>query len=299
MVRNSQPSPNRSEQRMVRSAQRVVHRPESLMRHPLRLFQSMWLDVLASRELAWQLMVRDINTKYRQSILGFLWAFLPAVVMAAGFTLAQNGGVVNVGKTELPYPAYVMFSMTLWQTFVEALNGPIQAVTSAKIMLARVNFPREALVLAKLGEVFFNFGIKLILIVGLFIWFKIPIPMSVVIAPVALIHLVILGTFFGVLLAPAGMLYQDFTMGLTLATSLWLFITPVVYPLPSQGLFGTIVKLNPVTPLLVTVRELATTGVISDPAGFWVASAIGIVGLFVAWVVYRLAMPFVVEKISS
>lgn len=299
MVRNSQPSPNRSEQRMMRSAQRVVHRPESLMRHPLRLFQSMWFDVLASRELAWQLMVRDINTKYRQSILGFLWAFLPAVVMAAGFTLAQSGGVVNIGKTELPYPAYVMFSMTLWQTFVEALNGPIQAVTSAKVMLARVNFPREALVLAKLGEVFFNFGIKLILIIGLFIWFKIPVPMSVVIAPVALVHLIILGTFFGVLLAPAGMLYQDFTMGLTLATSLWLFITPVVYPLPSQGLFGAIVKLNPVTPLLVTIRELATTGVISDPVGFWIASAIGIAGLLVAWVVYRLAMPFVVEKISS
>ncbi|GAP97610.1 ABC transporter permease [Leptolyngbya sp. NIES-2104] len=269
------------------------------MRHPLRLFQMMWLDLLASRELAWQLMVRDINTKYRQSILGFFWAFLPAIVMATGFTLAQSAGVVNIGKTSIPYPAYVMFSMTLWQTFVEALNGPVQAVTSAKVMLARVNFPREALVLAKLGEVFFNFGIKLILIIGLFLWFKIPVTASVILAPVALIHLVLLGTFFGVLLAPAGMLYQDFTMGLTLATSLWLFITPVVYPVPTQGLFGTIVKLNPVTPLLVAIRELATTGVISDPTSFWIASLIGAVGLLLAWISYRLAMPFVVEKISS
>lgn len=282
-----------------RSTQRVVHRPESLMRHPLRLFQMMWLDLLASRELAWQLMVRDINTKYRQSILGFFWAFLPAIVMATGFTLAQNAGVVNIGKTSIPYPAYVMFSMTLWQTFVEALNGPVQAVTSAKGMLTRVNFPREALVLAKLGEVSFNFGIKLILIIGLFLWFKIPVTASVILAPVALIHLVLLGTFFGVLLAPAGMLYQDFTMGLTLATSLWLFITPVVYPVPTQGLFGTIVKFNPVTPLLVTTRELATTGVISDPMSFWIASLIGAVGLLLAWISYRLAMPFVVEKISS
>jgi lipopolysaccharide transport system permease protein len=299
MTRHPQTSSHFSDRSITSSTQRVVHSPESLMRHPRLLFKRMWLDLLASRELAWQLMVRDINTKYRQSFLGFFWAFIPALVMAAGFTLAQSGGVLNIGATEIPYPAYVMFSMTLWQTFVEAINGPIQAVTGAKLMLARVNFPREALILAKLGEVFFNFGIKLILIIGLFIWFKIPVPMSILIAPVALIHLIVLGTFFGVLLAPAGMLYQDFTMALTLATSLWLFITPVVYPVPTQGLFSTIVKLNPVTPLLVTVRELATTGVLSNPAGFWTASAFGMVGLLLAWIVYRLAMPFVVEKISS
>jgi lipopolysaccharide transport system permease protein len=192
-----------------------------------------------------------------------------------------------------------MFSMTLWQTFTEALNGPPQAVSSAKAMLARINFPREALILAKLGEVFFNFAIKLILIVGLFIWFKIPVTWSVILAPVALIHLILLGTFIGLLLAPMSALYQDFTKGLTLIIGFWLFLTPVVYPIPSDGVFGTIVKLNPVTPLLVTTRELATTGIISEPQGFWIVSLITILGLLLAWIFYRLAMPFVVERISS
>jgi lipopolysaccharide transport system permease protein len=243
--------------------------------------------------------VRDISAQYRQSLLGIFWAFIPPVITAAGFTLAKSNGIVNIGNTELHYAAYVMFSMSLWQTFVEALNGPVQAVTAAKSMLARINFPREALIVAKLGEVFFNFGIKLILILGLFIWYKIPVTLSVILAPVALIHLVLLGTFIGLLLAPMGALYQDFSKGLTLLTGFWLFITPVVYPLPSDGVFGTIVKLNPVTPLLVTIRELATTGVITDPQGFWIASIIAIVGLLLAWIIYRLAMPFVVERISS
>ncbi|MBF1991405.1 MAG: ABC transporter permease [Fischerella thermalis M58_A2018_009] len=269
------------------------------MRHPLQLFRAMVYDLLASRELAWRLLVRDISAKYRQSFLGIFWAIIPPVIMAAGFTFAKGSGVVNLGNTELPYPAYVMFSMTLWQTFVEALNGPVQAVTSAKPMLARINFPREALIIAKLGEVFFNFGIKLILIFGLFLWFKIPITWSVILAPVALIHLVLLGTFIGLLLAPMGALYQDFSMGLTLISGLWLFLTPVVYPVPNSGVFGSIVKLNPVTPLLVTTRELATTGVISNPQGFWIASLIAILGLLLAWIIYRLAMPFVVERISS
>lgn len=283
----------------IKNSPREVYRPESRMRHPLQLFRAMVYDLLASRELAWRLLVRDISAKYRQSFLGIFWAIIPPVIMAAGFTIAKGSGVVNLGNTELPYPAYVMFSMTLWQTFVEALNGPVQAVTSAKPMLARINFPREALILAKLGEVFFNFGIKLILIFGLFLWFKIPITWSVILAPVALIHLVLLGTFIGLLLAPMGALYQDFSMGLTLISGLWLFLTPVVYPVPNSGVFGSIVKLNPVTPLLVTTRELATTGVISNPQGFWIASLIAILGLLLAWIIYRLAMPFVVERISS
>jgi lipopolysaccharide transport system permease protein len=182
---------------------------------------------------------------------------------------------------------------------VEALNGPVQGVTAAKAMLAKINFPREALILAKLGQVFFNFAIKLFLIVGLFVWFQMPVTWSVVLAPVALIHLVMLGTFLGLLLAPLGALYQDFSNGLTLVTGLWLFLTPVVYPVPSSGTFGTLVKLNPVTPLLVTTRELATTGILSDPQGFWVVSLLAIVGLLLAWLIYRLAIPFVVERMSS
>ncbi len=287
-------------QKVGQGLPRVVYTPESRVRHPLQLFKEMGRDLLASRELAWQLMVRDISAQYRQSFLGIFWAVIPPIVMAAGFTLASNSKVIAIGATDLPYPAYVMFSMTLWQTFVESLNAPVQAVGEAKQMLAKINFPREALILAKLGQVFFNFAIKLILIVGLFVWFQIPVSWSAILAPVALIHLVMLGTFFGLLLTPFGALYQDFSKGLTLATGFWLFLTPVIYPVPSgSGIFGAIVKLNPVTPLLVTTRELATKGVVSDPQGFWVASLIAIVGLLLAWMVYRLAMPFVVERMSS
>lgn len=277
----------------------VVYTPESVLRRPIQLFQQMWRDLLASRELAWRLMVRDISAQYRQSFLGLTWAFLPPIVMAAGFTLAKDANVINVGATDLPYPAYVMFSTALWQTFVEALNGPVQAVTVAKPMLARVNFPREAIILAELGEVFFNFAIKLILIVALFLWFRIPVSWTVILAPVALIHLIMLGTFIGTLFSPLGVLYQDVSKGLTMVTGFWLFLTPVVYPVPSRGAFGALVKLNPVTPLLVTTRELATTGVVSDAYRFWVVSVITIVGLLLTWVAFRIAMPYVIERVSS
>lgn len=273
---------------------------DSRIRQPWQLAKQMWRDLLTSRSLAWRLLVRDISAQYRQSILGIFWAFLPPLVTALGLTLASNAKILNLGTTDLPYPAYVMFSMTLWQTFTEAVTGQTQALVQAKPMLAKINFPREALVLAKLGEVLFHFGIKLIFIVLLFIWFRIAIEWTVILAFVSLLHLILLGTALGMLLAPLGTLFQDFPRGLTMLLGFWLFITPVLYPLPQgEGLFSQFVRFNPVTPLLVTTRELSTVGVVSQPTAFWIASGIAVVGLFVAWLFQRLSIPFVVERLSA
>lgn len=286
-------------ERAASTPSEVVYTPESSLRKPSKLFGEMWRDLLASRELAWRLMMRDIAAQYRQSFFGILWAFLPPLVMAAGFTLADSANVINVGATDIPYPAYIVISVALWQTFVEALNGPLQGVTNAKQMLSRINFPREAIVLAKLGEVFFNFGIKLILIVGVFLWYKVTVSWTALLAPLALVSLIMLGTLFGLLLTPLGALYQDVSKGLLLVTGLWFFLTPVVYPVPQGGTFGAVVRLNPVTPLLVTAREWATTGAASSLNSFILVSAATLVGLLVAWVLFRLAMPLAIERMGA
>ncbi|WAL61038.1 ABC transporter permease [Thermocoleostomius sinensis] len=278
---------------------RTYYTPESYLRRPFKLLREMWRDLLASRELAWRLMVRDISAQYRQSFLGFTWAFLPPILMATGFTLAGQAEVFNVGATDIPYPAYVMFGTSLWQTFTESINGPVQAVTQAKPMLARVNFPREAIILAKVGEVLFNFAIKLILIIGLFVYFQISVKWTVILTPVPLIHLILLGTLVGTLLSPLGALYQDVSKGLTSLLGLWLFITPVVYPVPSEGLFGMLVRLNPVTPLLVMIRELATSDVLTQAQAFWIVSILTWLGIFLTWITFRIAMPYVIERVSS
>lgn len=277
----------------------LVYTPDSLLRRPRFLLWTMWRDLLASRELAWRLMVRDISAQYRQAFLGVAWAFIPPIAMAVGFTLAKDANVFTVGETDIPYPAFVMFNTALWQTFVDAATGPVQAVIVAKPMLARVNFPREAIILAKLGEVGFNFGIKLILIVGLFLYFRVPVSWTVILAPVALIHLILLGTLVGILLAPIGVLYQDVSKSLNMIMSFWLFLTPVIYPVPTEGAFGVLVSLNPVTPLLVTTRELATVGVLSEATNFWVVSGLTLVGLLLTWIGFRIAMPYVVERVTS
>jgi len=96
----------------------VVYTPDSQLRKPGHLFKSMWLDINSSRELAWRLIVRDISAQYRQSIFGVLWAFIPPIVTALVFVVLNSQNVINIGETNIPYPAFVVFGTVLWQVFL-------------------------------------------------------------------------------------------------------------------------------------------------------------------------------------
>jgi lipopolysaccharide transport system permease protein len=277
----------------------VVYTPHSQLRHPIVLMRSMLSDLRASKELAWRLFIRDLSAQYRQSFLGIFWAFLPPILLAIGFTFAKSAKIISMGSTEIPYPAYVILSMALWQTFAESLNRPLKAVSSAVSFMGKVNFPREAIILSKLGEILFNFAIKLALIFAVFVWFEIPVTWKVVFAPFALISLVFLGLSLAMLLAPLGALFHDVTRTLTIFTGIWLFLTPVVYPVPRSGFVQKIVTLNPVTPLLVTTRELATTGILSSLTAFLVVCALTAAALIISWITYRLSMPYVIERFGG
>lgn len=274
----------------------IVYEPESRLRHPVQLCQEMWQDLLSSRDLAWQLIKRDIQSQYRQSVLGILWAFLPPIVTAAGLTFLRKTGVFNIGETDIPYPVYVVLSMTLWQTFTQTLTGVMGSARTAKGMLMKLKVPPEAFVISQLGKILFNFSIQLIPIIFFFIWFKISVTWSLLLAPVAFIHLLMFGTAIGLFMGPFSCLYNDVGKGMGFIIRLWLFVTPIIYPVPKESIWSILVRINPVTPLIVTVRDLATTGVVSEPVGFWIASVVTIIALILGWIFYRLAMPFIVER---
>ena len=150
----------------------VVYTPESQLRHPRQVIGSMWRDLLASRELAWRLMTRDISAQYRQSLLGIFWAFLPPIAMAMVFVILNSRKLINIAETDIPYPAFAMFGTVLWQVFVDSLNAPLRTVTASKAMLAKINFPKEALVLSAIGQTLFNLSIKLLILIVVFVIYR-------------------------------------------------------------------------------------------------------------------------------
>lgn len=277
----------------------VVYTSKSDLKNPIKLFRNMFADLFSSWELAKSLLLRDINAKYRQSVLGYLWAFLPALFTSLTFTLANNSKTIAFEETEIPYPAFVIFSMVIWQTFVESINGPVQTMADSKVMLAKINFKREALIISKFLEVWFSFSIKLVLLIVVFVYFQIPVQWTIVLVPVALSILILLGILIGLFLSPFSLLYKDISYGLSIFINFFLFITPVIFPKPTTGSFATLVNLNPITHLIEAIRKL-TLGVQGfDFTAFYITSAITVILIFVAWLTFRLAMPFAIERVTS
>src|SRR5580692_3403032 len=140
----------------------MVYSPESPLREPGKMVREMFRDLLAARELTWRLFVRDTSAQYRQSVFGYIWAFVPPLVASLPFVFLNSQGIVAIQGTSIPYPAYAMIGTIIWQVFVDALNSPLKTVIASKSMLTRINFPREAILLSGLGQVIFSFLIRLV-----------------------------------------------------------------------------------------------------------------------------------------
>jgi lipopolysaccharide transport system permease protein len=282
-----------------KQAMKIVYTSESQMRTPGKLFLSMWRDLKDSRELAWRLFCRDFLSRYRKSLLGIFWAFLPPIATGAVFIILQAQNVVNFGKTDVPYPVYVLVGTTLWQLFTESINAPLNSVKSSKSMLAKINFPREALIVSAFYQVLLNLGIKSIIIAGVFIYFRIPPTMGLLGAFGAVFMLIALGFTIGLLITPVGALYDDIAAALPIITQLWFFLTPVVYPPPKTFPFSLIATINPVSPILNGVRDLATKGILQDSQLFITVSILTVLGLLLAWLLFRLAVTIIIERLSG
>ena len=277
----------------------VVYTPESQLRQPGRLLRGMFRDLVAARELAWRLFVRNISARYRQTMLGYVWAFLPPIVSTLVFVFLRNSGLFTVGDTVVPYVVFVFSGMILWQTFADALNSPIRMVAQSKAILAKINFPHEALILAGIAEVLFNFMIRLALLIAVLLWFGIQVPLTALLVPCGVLALIGLGIAAGVLLIPLAMLYQDVEQVLPVITPFWMFVTPVLYP-PTTSWPGSLtMALNPVSPVLDTTRAWLLSGSPGHVAEFaWVIIATLIL-LFFGWGLYRLALPILIERTSA
>jgi lipopolysaccharide transport system permease protein len=276
-----------------------IYTPEPVLRHPARLIHEMAVDIWSGRELAWRLFIRDLSASYRQTWFGYAWAFLPPLANAFTFVFLHSQGLFETGATKLPYAAFAMISTLLWQVFVDALNSPVTSLLQAKPMLTKINFPREAVLIAGLGMVFFNFLIRLVLLAGVLLWFRVPMSASVLLFPLGVAALVVCGFAIGLAISPIGGLYADVSKALPMVTSFWMLLTPVVYPAKATGLAGVLTTWNPVSPLIITARQL----LIGEAPEFLLPFAFVFGGSLLAalcgLIAFRLTMPHLIVRMGA
>jgi lipopolysaccharide transport system permease protein len=147
-----------------------VYTPASQLTDPARLAREMLADIGSSRELARRLLVRNLSARYRHTLLGWLWAFLPTLLTTAVFIFLQRAGYFTVGQTALPYQVFVLAGLVLWQMFSDSVNMPLQMVRQSYAILTKIYFPCEAPIIAGFGEVLAGFLIRFALLLGALFW---------------------------------------------------------------------------------------------------------------------------------
>ena len=243
--------------------------------------------------------MRDTAAKYRQSILGIFWAFLPPVATGLVFIILQSKKIVDFGTTDVPYPVYALTGTIFWQLFTESLNAPLMIVRDSRNMLAKINFPHEALIVSAFYQMLFSLGIKMIILLIVLLVFRIHLSWGVIFASGAAVMIILLGLTIGLFLTPAGILYSDISSGLTVMAQFWFFVTPVIYLPPQTFPYSLINTLNPVSPVLIGTRDLLTKGVLTNAPWFFGICGFTLLGLLAAWLIFHISIPIIIERMSS
>lgn len=182
------------------------------------------------RELFYFFTWRDIKIKYKQTVLGLLWAVLQPLMLMVIFTLFF-GNALNVPSGSLPYPVFVFSGLVIWNAFSSGLTGAANSMVSNAQIIRKVYFPRLIVPVSTALSAFFDFTIAFILFGLLLIFYRQPVSISAVIywpLSVLLAFLATLGP--GSLLAALNVKYRDFRYVIPFLIQLIFFVTPILYP---------------------------------------------------------------------
>lgn len=253
-------------------------------------------DIWDSRFLSRQLAERDIRAQYRQSYFGIIWAFITPLMTAAVWIFLNLSGTIQISDTGIPYPIYVFSGTLLWSIITEAVNTPAMSTNSARGLLSKINFPKEALIVSGIYKLLFNSAVKIILLVVFVFIFGLGFHWSLLLLPFAILGALLFGITIGLFITPIGMLYNDISKIISMGFRFLMFITPVLYTIPKQGLMRHVMEWNPITPIILTGRDMLT-GTTPEFLIYYLIVLVCCIPLFfVGLLSYRISIPIIVER---
>ena len=210
-------------------------------------------------DLLWTLSVHRVKVRYKQSRLGILWALLQPLAMMLVFTLMFSfiGGAPSQG---VPYALFAYAALLPWTAFSSGLSSACGALTSHASLLTKVAFPREILPLTYVVAALVDMATAAVALVALMIWYGVPFSATALWAVVATALLAVLLIGTGLLLSALQVRYRDVGLAMPLILQIWMFTTPVLYPLAaarhalSTPLY-VLYLLNPMAGIVDTFRR--------------------------------------------
>ncbi len=199
------------------------------------------------RELLWILAKRDIQVRYKQTILGILWAAIQPFAQMIIFTLlfAKNGF-----STDGIVPPVFYFSGSIcWLLFASALTNAGNSLTTNQNLITKVYFPRLVMPIATCVTGLVDFAISFLLLIVLMAWYHVAPTRTILLLPVFVLLAVLASLAIGLWLSALNVQYRDVRYVLTFVVQFWFFATPVIYPasILKKHWERVIVALNPMS----------------------------------------------------
>lgn len=239
---------------------RVPLRAAVLVRPGRGLFDVELADVWRYRELLYFLVWRDTVIRYKQAALGVLWAVIQPVLAAILFTVIF-GGFARFPSNGIPYPLFALTAVLPWTYFAEALRRSATGLVENSELIRKVYFPRLIVPLAGVAGPIVDFVFAFAVLMGAAFWYHVDLTWSLLFAPLFIVQAMLLALAFGLWLGPINVKYRDVKHTLPFLTQIWMFASPVVYPLsmvPKKWQF--LYSLNPVVGVIEGFRWAVLDG---------------------------------------
>jgi lipopolysaccharide transport system permease protein len=244
------------------------------------------------RDLLYFLTWRDISVRYKQTVLGFLWAILQPFLSMVVFTVFL-GKLAGVPSDGVPYPVFSYLGLLPWMYFAGAVTRSGASIVGSASLLTRVYFPRVLVPLSATLSALVDFAISALVLGGLMAWYGLaPAATIVLLLPLAALTAVV-ATGIGMWLAALNVRYRDVQYAVPFLMQLWMFATPVVYPASLvPAAWRPLYALNPMTGVIEGYRA-AVLGLPWDWTGLALSALSGLaLAALGAWQFRRMERTF-------
>ena len=231
------------------------------VRHPLVAIRptGKWValdlrGLWSHRDLLYFLTWRDVKVRYHQTLLGAAWAIIQPLFAMAIFTLFF-GRLAGVPSDGIPYPIFAYAGLLPWMFFSNAVTNSGNSLVGSANLITKVYFPRMIIPAAAVAAGLIDFGVALLVLVALMIYYGIAPGWNLLMFPVMVGLTMLLALGVGMLMSGLNVKYRDIRHALPFVIQLWMFATPIVYPaslVPEK--WRLVYALNPLTGIIEGYR---------------------------------------------
>jgi len=186
-------------------------------------------DIWEYRELLYFLVWRDIKVRYKQTVLGVAWAILQPILTMVVFSIFF-GRLAKVPSDGIPYPLFAYCALIPWQLFANALTASGNSLVSNQQLLTKVYFPRLIIPTSAVLAGLVDFGVSLLVLIGMMFYFGIVPTAAVLTLPLLILLTIASALAVGLWLSALNVQYRDVQYTIPFLMQFWLFLTPIAYP---------------------------------------------------------------------